>query len=218
MTTTTDRPRHGKAYVWPTWITRLLSGENKCYWAAWYRAHYKYAKREDGQEFDRDQWTKTHDGMVDAHAAHLDRDGWLCGIESDNKFDLEGNAATLGGQPDIVARHFERREAVVVDAKSGRARESDVWQVKTYLFAMPLSDPTLADEGWRLTGEVLYRGMSVAVSLNESDRNRIVATIKQVGGSDAPPRVPSVSECRFCDIASCPDRALPRTTDVSGIF
>ena len=28
-------------YIWVTWLTRLLVGENSCEWAAWFRAQHE---------------------------------------------------------------------------------------------------------------------------------------------------------------------------------
>ena len=32
--------KHGP-YIWVTWLTRLLAGENSCEWAAWFRAQHE---------------------------------------------------------------------------------------------------------------------------------------------------------------------------------
>ena len=28
-------------YIWTTWLPRLLTGENSCEWAAWFKAHHE---------------------------------------------------------------------------------------------------------------------------------------------------------------------------------
>ena len=35
-----ERRRNG-LYIWVTWLTRLLVGENSCEWAAWFRARHE---------------------------------------------------------------------------------------------------------------------------------------------------------------------------------
>src|SRR5206468_35641 len=32
-------------FIWVTWISSLLSGDNHCEWAAWFRAHFEHEKR-----------------------------------------------------------------------------------------------------------------------------------------------------------------------------
>ena len=27
-------------YIWTTWLPRLLTGENSCEWAVWFKAHH----------------------------------------------------------------------------------------------------------------------------------------------------------------------------------
>ena len=33
--------RRQHPYVWATWLPRLLTGENSCEWAIWFKAHYQ---------------------------------------------------------------------------------------------------------------------------------------------------------------------------------
>lgn len=28
-------------YVWVTWLTKILAGEQSCEWASWFKAHYQ---------------------------------------------------------------------------------------------------------------------------------------------------------------------------------
>ena len=40
MSATTSTPRDFP-YIWATWLPRLLTGENSCEWAVWFKAHHQ---------------------------------------------------------------------------------------------------------------------------------------------------------------------------------
>lgn len=212
---TNDKRREGKPYIWPTWITGLLAGTNACWWQAWYKAHFKYEKRRDDRGSVLDEWTKTHDAMVTARAKALTDAGYFVGVEDDNEFRLDGKIAVLSGKPDIVARGVG--SALVVDEKSGKERDSDLWQVRIYLFALPIADEDFRGIGLR--GQVEYRNNRyVDVDLGPVDGAHIANAVKIVGGEAEPARVPSARDCRFCDIVACPDRHKDRVADASAYF
>jgi hypothetical protein len=100
-------------------------------------------------------------------------------------------------------------DALVIDCKSGRQRNSDYFQVLTYMLVLPLTHP--ACRGRRVAGEIQYRDTSVRIEpekLTDDLKRLIRAAIEQVAGDEEPPRVPSAGECRFCDLClgDCPDR------------
>lgn len=215
MTATTQRA----PYIWVTWITKLLAGDDHCQWAAWFRAHFKYAKRDD-RSFDKAAWSSNHDSMVRARAEQLAADGWLVWIEDQNKFEITGRTGTrVSGKPDIVARRS--LDVIVVDCKSGKPRHSDWWQVLEYMLFLPLYHPALkVGAGWRLRGEVQYPDHAVTVQPEEFTpalREKILTQIARTGGDGAPERVPSSRECGFCDIGpgDCPYRISTDTTEVT---
>jgi hypothetical protein len=133
--------------------------------------------------------------------AELTADGWLCFVEDQNAFNLQGKTATLAGKPDIVA--VKGDEARVEDAKTGKPRHSDFWQVLTYMLALPLTHDAVKPPRMRLTGYVQYRDHVVTVQPEEFTpdlRAKLIALIGLVGGDQAPTRAPSPRECGFCDI------------------
>ena len=212
--------RRDNSYIWVTWITGLLSADKHCEWSAWFRAHFQgYAKVPS--TFDLASWKAAHGGMVRDRADALRAEGWTVYVEDQNKFQLAGKAATLGGVADIVA--VRGGEGLVIDCKSGKQRDSDSFQVLTYMMVLPYTHA--ACEGIPLAGEVQYRDASVHIApeqLSDEMRWLIRGVIERVGGPDEPARVPSLSECRFCDLtaADCPQRVEqpvaggPVTTDL----
>ena len=109
--------------------------------------------------------------------------------------------------PDLVA--VRGAEALVVDCKSGKQRGSDSFQVLTYMRVLPITH--VACRGVPLAGEVQYRDASVRIEpsqLTDELKGLIRGTIERVGASAPAVKVPSLSECRFCEItaADCPER------------
>jgi len=86
-------------------------------------------------------------------------EGYTVFVEDQNRFTLKGRAATLGGVPDLVA--VRGAEALVVDSKSGKQRDSDAFQVLTYMRVLPITHA--ACRGVPLAGEVQYRDASLRI-------------------------------------------------------
>lgn len=197
-----------KPYIWPTWISGLLSGDKHCEWAAWLRAHYFYTKREeDGdRETSLKAWKAEHARFVSLHAETLEKAGWEVRFEDQNRFNYNGKAATVGGCPDVVAIKRSLGIARIDDAKTGKPRDSDAWQVAIYGALLPLCDTDLTD--LVIVGNVIYKDRESEVTAQQMVEWKpiIIERVKKVASEHPPARRPSASECAFCDIAECPDR------------
>ena len=194
-----------KVYIWPTWISGLLSGDKHCQWAAWIRAHYFYEKREEtDRENTLSQWKAEHARLVDQHAARLQAEGWDVRFEDQNRFNYHGKVATVGGCPDVVA--VKAGVARIDDGKTGKPRDSDFWQVALYGMLMPKVDESISE--LVVVGNVVYRERVRPVTAQQiiESQEAIVAQIHRTAAALPPPRTPSVGECSFCDVADCPDR------------
>jgi hypothetical protein len=193
-----------------TWLTRLLAGEHHCQWKAWFKAHNKHDKLPS--DFDLATWAANHAKMVRERTDTLRNEGFEVYVEGQNDVFLEGNnGVTLSGTPDIVA--VRNGEAVVVDCKTGTDKNSDKIQVLIYMMVLPHTHP--ACTGLRVSGEVDYSSGSVAIGADEVDERfhaHFREMIDAVGGDTELGRVPSWSECQWCDITSgdCPDRVEER--------
>lgn len=220
----------GKAYLWVSWLSGYLSGDKHCEWALWYRANYRYEKRVDSNDDRLAQWAGEHADLVRLRAADLTANGWRVSVEDQNKFTINGMTVIVGGKPDLVAQ----KPGVfrVEDVKTGARKGSDVWQVLTYLTLLPLADESLV--GLSQEGAVVYKDgeqpvrwlaenqSTRTISLNGSldlespdgsaSRERILSRIRSVATTIAPARIPSEGECRFCDVACCPDRFVGLAT------
>lgn len=197
--------RREKPFVWVTWITGLLAGSASCEWAAWFRANHKdFEKRE--RNTDLAVWTAEHGALVRQTAARYKDTGWTVYVEDQNKFFLHGKKAVLSGTPDIVAVRQKpdmlQREAVVIDCKTGKPRDGDIFQVLIYMLALPRTHK--ACEGLELAGQLVYKDQAKSIEperLDDSVRELIAERIKAAAG-DQPAATPSYNECRFCDIGS----------------
>jgi len=199
-------------YIWAKWLTGILAAENHCEWSLWFRAHYKYDKIEaEGEEaFDLAAWNAQHGAMVRDKFATLKAAGYVVYVENQNKFFLDGKSATLSGVPDIVA--VKDGEALVVDCKTGKQRQSHILQVLVYMYVLPIVHQ--ACKGKTMTGLVQYTDSEVpiaATDLTDGMRKLIRTTIERAGGTEPTPKVPSLGECRWCDITKedCPERVEP---------
>lgn len=219
MPVTKTSQRKGKPQIWATHLAKLLGGD-KCTWSAWFKAHHWYPKFEE-MAGDLEKWNRDHTQLMAKRRAVLEADGWTVTVENDNAFELEGSAAVVGGKPDLLAVKGDR--LLVVDGKTGRERESDVWQVLIYLFAVPKA---IAQENDRrlphlrrpvpqsVEGEVYYGSAStIDLSLEEltEDRKARIFRLINVIARDTPPaKHPSREECKRCNIGprDCPQRVM----------
>ena len=198
--------RREHPYIWATWLPRLLTGENSCEWAIWFKAHHQSWERVPST-FDQAKWMLDHAALLNERIANWTVGGHDVDIEAQNRFELRGKTATLAGRPDIIARREDH--AVIVDAKTGHDGPSHAVQVMIYLYAIPRALERY--RGAKLRGQVTYRDHTVRISAEAVDDQFIQnlgALIRRISSDEPARRVPSRSECRFCDISTvdCPNR------------
>lgn len=203
-------------YVCPTWVTKLMAGEQSCGWAAWFRAHYSdFVKRE--RSGDLIGWTARHNELCKKRADELRSQGYTVYVEDQNKFNLKGSSGTVGGKPDIVAV-LENKDApgpgphppydvVVVECKGGKKRDSDHFQLQMYMLVLPMTHE--ACKGQVVRGELEYADGPVLIdTVPKRIADVIYSTIREVCGPTPLPKAPSFRECQFCDLTKvdCKER------------
>ena len=198
--------RREHPYIWATWLPRLLTGENSCEWAIWFKAHYADWTRQPSN-FDQAKWMLAHTALLNQRRANWEVGGYDVDVEAQNRFELRGRTATLAGRPDIIA-HREN-DAVIVDAKTGNDSPSHTVQVMIYLYAVPKALQRYSRK--KLSGQVTYRDHTVRIpadAVDEAFTENLGALIRRLSSEEPARRVPSRQECRFCDIsaADCPVR------------
>ena len=123
-------------YIWVTWAAKLLTGENSCEWAAWFKAHHEsWSWEKVSSGFDQAGWMIKHTALVNQLRAEWEDKGYTLTAEGQNSFVLRGSAATLAGKPDLIA--VRDKEAVIIDAKTGKPQPPHSAQVMIYQYAVP---------------------------------------------------------------------------------
>ena len=195
-------------YVWVTWLTKLLVGEDSCEWASWFRSqHEGWSWEKAPSTLDLDAWLMEHTQKLNEVRQQWEANGYLLSTENQNSFTLKGNAATLGGKPDLIARKDDI--GTIIDVKTGQPRPSHSIQVMIYMYAIPRALGQYKDIA--LDGKVVYADHEIDIPAFRID-DAFIGSLSQLIvrlGSDTPARkVPSLSECGFCNITSsnCPER------------
>ena len=188
-------------YIWTTWLPNLLTGENSCEWAVWYKAHNKSWVKPPS-DFDQAKWLMEHTALLNKERDQRKNDGYRVMTEGQNSFLLRGKTAVLAGKPDLVA--IKENDAIVIDIKSGKEKPSHVAQVMIYIYALPRTRNSY--KNYNITGEITYPNRSIPISETSEFSDKLTTLIRKAASPNPPDRVPSTYECRFCDILQCPDR------------
>ena len=193
-------------YIWATTLAKLLTGDNSCEWAGWFKAHHQNWTKPPS-DFDSTTWMLEHTALVNDEIAQRERMGYTVHTENQNLFRLRGKTATIAGKPDLIAQNYG--EAVVIDAKTGRVSPAHRAQVMVYQYAVPRA--LTQYQGKRVSGHVRYPNahvMSPESAVNRQFVGNLGALVRRLADERPARRVPSARECRFCDISKedCPVR------------
>ena len=194
-------------YIWTTWLPRLLTGENSCAWATWFKIHFQNWTRQPS-DFDLAQWRIRHTALLNEQKAGWLDSGYNVYVEDQNAFRLRGRSATLAGKPDLIVVN-NSNHARVIDVKAGQEQDWHRVQVMIYMYAIPRALPQYRNVS--IAGEVVYPHGTRRIpqgGLPTSFTQDLTKLIRSLAAPDPPSRVPSARECRHCDIsvAECPDR------------
>ena len=195
-------------YIWVTWLTKLLVGENSCEWSAWFKArHEGWSWEKQPSAFDSVAWQMGHSAHVSANRRHWQDQSYAVFTEEQNSFVLRGRSAKLAGKPDLIVKKGDK--AVVVDVKTGRPVPSHSVQVMLYMYAVPRS--LGQHKGVLFDGMVVYADHQVDIPASAVDSNFVsnaTELIRRLASEQPARRIPSARECQYCDITSkdCPER------------
>lgn len=207
------KSRRDQPYIWVTWLTKLLVGENSCEWAAWFRAHYTNFRRAP-DDFDSATWQMNHTVLLNQVRDRLQNEGRTVFVEKQNRFALRGSSATLGGKPDLIALNSKR--GVIYDVKTGQPTAADHVQVMTYMYAVPRALGQY--KGMPFDGMVVYGDHEVPIpssAVNEQFIDRLATLIRRISREQPLIKTPSAMECGFCQISKeeCPERLESKPED-----
>lgn len=184
-----------------------MTDEIQCPWSVWFRTHYKYNR--SPRNFDSAKWNASHRALLEDRLSQLQAEGWVVCMEGENWFEVVGrqHAVKIAGKPDIVA--IRDRQVWVEDCKTGRKKNSDLYQVLLYMLLLPLSHPQCL--GVELRGRLVYPDGAVAISsdqVNEDFKAQFRESIALLSSATPVRKVPSYQECRYCDISTqyCSER------------
>ncbi len=213
-------------YVWVTWLSRIMSGDDSCLWSRWFKInHQGYEKAPN--DFDTVGWLIRHTELVNRLADEYESKGWSIRIEGQNAFKMDWyltdkTPVIISGKADIIGRNYAENygtpgnRILVIDAKTGKPKISDRFQVLLYMlfeefeFLSGFAKPQEASIPL-IEGLIVYADYSPqeipARMLDTKFRDAVTYWLDIIAGV-VPRRVPSKSECRFCDItaADCPER------------
>ena len=138
--------------IWVTWLARLMADEIQCHWALWFRTHYNYEKL--SSSFDSAKWNSNHQALLRNRMCDLEAEGYTVYLEAENWFEITGKSFSVkvSGKPDIVA--ITGQQGFVEDCKTGRRKNSDLYQVLIYLLLLPVSHAR--HRGLELAGRLVY--------------------------------------------------------------
>lgn len=207
-----------KPFIWPSWITKLIAGEDHCFWKSWFKSHFQnYDKTLS--TFDSAMWNVKHTKILRDRVDVLTKLGHRVLIEDQNSFKLDYMGTVISAKPDILAfgqvsGYTNIRDgnvnttefAEISDAKSGKPKTSDSVQIWMYQILLPLAVPDYA--ATKFSGCVVYSEgvqnvpIPNTIADDEGLRDQIFSTIDKIIGPEVACRkTPSKMECRFCDIA-----------------
>jgi len=210
-----SKRRRDNVFIWPTWITKLISGEKQCEYASWFRAHYTYDKKLSS--FDLVKWNIKHNQLLLRRRDELEKQGYTVKIEDQNSFKLQFSLTspgehphdvTISGKADIVVLG-NSGQGIVEDCKTGHPKNSDQVQVMLYMMFLPVAVEEYKDIVF--SGNVIYTNDKVPIVWTDIDttmKEVVWNLMKRIGGGKPCRKVPSYSECKWCDIPKedCPEK------------
>ena len=214
--------RREHPYIWTTWLPRLLTGENSCEWAIWFKAHHQnWAKVPS--DFNQAEWMLNHTSLLNEKKSQWEARRQKVYVEGQNSFRLRGQSATLAGRPDLIVERSN--DALIIDIKAGRVQPAHVVQIMIYMYALPRASPQY--QHGKLAGEIVYPTRTRRVpmgSLHTQFKTDLGSLIRRTAADKPAARVPSEHECRFCDITAedcpgpCEQRPVHARWNNSGIL
>jgi hypothetical protein len=207
--------------IWVTWLAKLMTDEIHCSWSVWFRTHYKYEKL--NRNFDSAKWNANHQALLNDRLADLQVQSFKVFAEGENWFEIIGKSylVKVSGKPDILA--IRNGQAWVEDCKTGKKKNSDLYQILLYMLLLPLSHQKC--RATKLEGRLVYPDTVMEISsdqVNKEFKAQFRETIAMLSQPVCPRKVACFQECQYCDISAqyCPERVEdnPQLSDEHDLF
>ena len=201
---------------WATTVAKVLVGEQPCLLSAWITGHRRDALTERTDGGNLANWKAEHTKLLDETAHRFEVDGYK--VTREQYWDLKGTTAIINGKADLLVRKAGYRP-LIIDAKSGRPRESDSAQVLIYMGLIPLAwrQPEM-----RFDGRVQYRDNHMELTMDAAARlkPRVFEVMRRLGDPTQPQPSPSRDACRFCYVSAdaCLDRHVETASGTTEEF
>lgn len=200
--------RKGGPYIWVTWLTKLLTGDDSCEFASWFKTQFdtnSWTRAERAGNVAR--WQVGHTDLLNGRAREFREQGCQVSHEAQNHFTIQGKVAAIAGKPDLIALQGDL--VWITDVKASRPRASDAVQVMIYMYLLPIVRPGLQET--TVKGLVVYGDREQEIQPEEVDPafvQSLQGLIHRMAAREPAIKVPSWAECQFCDISSlhCPER------------
>lgn len=195
-------------YVWVTWVSKLLSGDDLCEWASWFKAnHVSNSYKKVPSDFDTVRWQIRHAELLKETRINYELQGFQVSTQNQNSIRLQGRTSLLSGIPDLIA--VANDTAIVIDVKTGQHSPSHVAQLLIYMYALPLCNGKFS--GTKIEGRIVYSDHEMNIPANGVDKefiSHLGQIMLSVADGTPPKKTPSERECGFCIITSedCSER------------
>ncbi len=195
-------------YIWVTWLSKLMAGEQSCEWSPWFKANYEYYERVP-DDFDSAAWRVEHTRLLRDLRIERQEAGAHVLFERQNNFKYKTpNGIAIGGTPDMIEL-TSRERGIIYDAKTGQRNQSHLVQVMIYMYLLPLARTEWS--GMVFEGAVRYKDGKTdipASTINDAFKDNFNYFVEIMASSEPPYKAPNELNCRFCDIhkQECPER------------
>lgn len=194
--------RNGLPSFWVTHLAKVLVGEQPCLLQPWLAGRFVLPRSQSGSLA---LWKADHTQLLQSLVAERSAKGWKC--KSEQFFRVTGQYGIVSGKADLITEQKDKRPRII-DAKSGKPKDSDTMQVLVEMILIPLAwrAPSMQFEG-----EVVYAsGNGIVLEPSEAAalKPRLFAMIKQLATMPKPSPSPSRDACFFCEVpdADCGER------------
>lgn len=181
---------------WATQIAKVLVGEQPCLLSPWAKAWKSYEPQPRHDQAALTLWKAKHTGLLAATRSRLTGEGWRLDVE--RFWQVTGHAAIVKGKADLVCQQKGKRP-LVVDAKGGAPRDSDLAQVLIYMVMLPIAwnKPHIVFDG-----RVVYETHEVPLTPAQADelRPRLMEMLRRLGKPEPPEATPGRDACRWCEV------------------